>query len=59
MLEVRWDGRPLTVASRATDSTGATQAPAGAWALAPARLAGRHVNEIRTWSVGSDGRVIL
>lgn len=59
VLEVRWDGRPLTVASRATDSTGATQAPAGAWALAPARLAGRHVNEIRTWSVGSDGRVIL
>ena len=58
-LTLDWDGRPLRVASRATDSGGATQPDPLSPILTAAWAAGRHVNAIQSWNIGQNGRVLL
>ena len=57
-LTFQWDGGTMTLASRATDTSGATQPTGDSPLLASAWAAGRHVNAIQTWAVAPDGRVI-
>ena len=59
VLQIDWDGQPLTVALRATDTSGAAQPNARSPILASARAAGRHVNAIQPWPVRAAGRVTL
>jgi len=56
-LPWRWDGRPSTLMSRATDETGGTQPTRATWIAQYAPGQGYHFNGIQSWSVEADGTV--
>jgi len=56
-LPWRWDGRPSTLMSRATDETGGTQPTRATWIAQYAPGQGYHFNGIQTWGIEADGTV--
>jgi len=56
-IEVKWDGKPMLLQSRATDDTGYTQPTAKQLVSARGREAVYHRNAIQTWEVKSNGEV--
>lgn len=56
-LPWRWDGQPVTIASRATDETGYVQPTRDELVAARGMNSGYHFNGIKLWRVGSDGSV--
>jgi sulfane dehydrogenase subunit SoxC len=56
-LPWRWDGRPSTLMSRATDETGGTQPTRASWIAQYAPGQGYHFNGIQTWGIEADGTV--
>ena len=56
-LPWRWDGRPSTLMSRATDETGGTQPTRASWIALYAPGQGYHFNGIQTWGIEVDGTV--
>jgi sulfane dehydrogenase subunit SoxC len=53
----RWDGRPVVIASRATDETGYVQPARAQLVAARGMNSGYHFNGIKLWRVGADGSV--
>jgi sulfane dehydrogenase subunit SoxC len=56
-LPWKWDGRPSTLMSRATDETGSTQPTRASWIAQYAPGQGYHFNGIQSWSIEADGTV--
>jgi len=56
-LPWRWDGKPATVASRATDETGYVQPTRDELVAARGLNSGYHFNGIKLWRVALDGSV--
>ena len=56
-LPWRWDGRPATLMSRATDETGATQPTLAEFRTARGAGTDYHFNFVRAWDVEADGSV--
>jgi sulfane dehydrogenase subunit SoxC len=56
-LPWKWDGRPSTLMSRATDGTGSTQPTRASWIAQYAPGQGYHFNGIQSWSIEADGTV--
>lgn len=56
-LPWKWDGRPSTLMSRATDETGGTQPKRADWIAQYAPGQGYHFNGIQIWGVEADGTV--
>ena len=56
-LPWKWDGRPATLMSRATDETGGTQPTRAGWIAQYAPGQGYHFNGIQSWSIEADGTV--
>ncbi|GAC1548211.1 MAG: sulfite dehydrogenase [Candidatus Velthaea sp.] len=52
-----WDGRPTTLASRATDETGYVQPTHARLVAARGYFSEYHNNAIQAWRIASDGRV--
>ncbi|WP_299508458.1 sulfite dehydrogenase [uncultured Roseobacter sp.] len=52
-----WDGSPLTLMSRATDETGATQPTRAAWYEPYAAGQLYHQNAIQSWAISQNGEV--
>jgi len=53
----RWDGKPVVMASRATDETGYVQPTREQLVAARGMNSGYHFNGIKLWRVGADGVV--
>jgi sulfane dehydrogenase subunit SoxC len=53
----RWDGRPSTLVSRATDEAGGTQPTRAGWMAQYAPGQGYHFNGIQGWGIEGDGTV--
>jgi len=53
----RWDGRPCTLMSRATDEAGDTQPTRVGWLAQYAPGQGYHFNGIQNWGIEADGTV--
>ena len=56
-IEVKWEGKPMMLQSRATDDTGYTQPTAKQIVAARGKEAVYHRNAIQTWEVKSNGEV--
>jgi sulfane dehydrogenase subunit SoxC len=56
-LPWRWDGQPVTIASRATDETGYVQPTRDELVAVRGMNSGYHFNGIKLWRVGADGNV--
>jgi sulfane dehydrogenase subunit SoxC len=56
-LPWRWDGRPATIASRATDETGYVQPTREELIAARGTNSGYHFNGIKLWRISADGSV--
>lgn len=56
-LPWRWDGKPATIASRATDETGYVQPTREELIAARGTNSGYHFNGIKLWKVAADGSV--
>jgi sulfane dehydrogenase subunit SoxC len=53
----RWDGKPTTLASRATDETGAVQPDRATWIARYGATQRYHYNAIQHWAVDAEGRL--
>lgn len=53
----RWDGKPVTIASRATDSTGYVQPTREQLVAVRGLNSGYHFNGIKLWKIAVDGSV--
>jgi sulfane dehydrogenase subunit SoxC len=53
----RWDGKPVTIASRAADETGYVQPTREQLIAARGMNSGYHFNGIKFWKVAADGKV--
>ena len=56
-LPWHWDGRPVTLMSRATDESGGTQPTRPSWIAEYAPGQGYHFNGIQIWGIDADGTV--
>jgi hypothetical protein len=56
-LPWRWDGKPATIASRATDETGYVQPTREELIAARGTNSGYHFNGIKLWNISADGSV--
>jgi sulfane dehydrogenase subunit SoxC len=56
-LPWRWDGKPATIASRATDETGYVQPTREELVAVRGLNSGYHFNGIKLWKIGADGSV--
>lgn len=54
----RWDGKPATLASRATDSAGRVQPLRARWKARYAAHSFNHYNAVQAWRVRKDGSVV-
>jgi sulfane dehydrogenase subunit SoxC len=56
-LPWRWDGKPVTIASRATDESGYVQPTREQLIAARGMNSGYHFNGIKLWRIAADGNV--
>lgn len=54
----KWDGKPTTIMSRATDSTGATQPTWEEYRRVRGVASDYHYNHIRSWNIQADGTIL-
>jgi sulfane dehydrogenase subunit SoxC len=56
-LPWRWDGKPATIASRATDETGYVQPTREELIAVRGTNSGYHFNGIKLWKIAIDGSI--